>query len=59
MIKCLSSIYLAFFCSTFVLGSYLYTNSDGCIIISINLLTMLVSAYFIVRILDDFMGRNK
>lgn len=40
----------------FVLSSTIYTQSGSSIIIAFNMLIMLVSGYFIIRILDDFMG---
>lgn len=42
-------------CLTFGLSSCIYTDSDSGAAVSFSLLTMLVSSYFIVRILDSIL----
>ncbi len=56
MIKHFRLIALFSFMTGFVLSSIIYAQSESAIIVSVNLLSMLVSGYFIIRILDDLMG---
>lgn len=56
MIKHFRLIALLSFMAAFVLSGIIYTQSESAIIVSLNLLIMLVGGYFIIRILDDFMG---
>lgn len=55
MSKHFRSIAMIASCLSFVLSSYIYTESEGSLVISVNLLIMLVGAYFIVRIMDSIL----
>lgn len=59
MSKILRLTLLVQFILAFVVSSFIYNQSESSLVISLNMLNMLVSAYFIIIILDHLTGTKE